>query len=72
VPLPGADDHELRTPLNAVIGFLRSHPAGNLRSGRAAALPRICRPDQQQRKLLLELINDVLDLSKIEGRPDGA
>jgi signal transduction histidine kinase len=57
--------HELRTPLNSVIGF-----AGILQSGLAGPLN-----DEQARQLgmirssgshLLELINQVLDLAKIE------
>jgi len=57
--------HELRTPLNSIIGF-----TGILRQGRPGPLN-----DEQQRQLelvqksarhLLALINEVLDLSKIE------
>ncbi len=57
--------HELRTPLNSIIGF-----TGILQQGLAGPLN-----DEQKRQLgmvqtsarhLLELINDVLDLSKIE------
>lgn len=57
--------HELRTPLNAVIGFsdlLRSGavPAGSARHGEY--LDHISRSGHH----LLTLINDVLDLSKVE------
>ncbi|MBM3736580.1 MAG: response regulator [Acidobacteria bacterium] len=57
--------HELRTPLNAVIGYSEmleddAKAAGNLEM--ASDLRRI----QTAGKHLLELINDVLDLSKIE------
>ena len=57
--------HELRTPLNAIIGFsdiMRAHvrPA-RLRQVRGR-LPR----HQAQRPFLLDLINDVLDMAKIE------
>lgn len=56
--------HELRTPLNSIIGFL------NL------VLDGLCQSEEEQRELLghavrsgrqlLELINDVLDLARIE------
>ena len=60
-----AMSHELRTPLNSVIGF-----SGTLESGLAGELN-----DEQQRQVgmiarsgrhLLELVNEVLDLSRIE------
>ena len=57
--------HELRTPLNSVIGFaniLLKNKAGNLRSQDVAYLDRI----QENGRHLLLLINDILDLSKIE------
>jgi PAS domain S-box-containing protein len=57
--------HELRTPLNSVIGFaniLLKNKAGNLREQDAAYLGRIL----ENGKHLLLLINDILDLSKIE------
>ena len=57
--------HELRTPLNSVIGFaniLLKNKAGNLRPQEMTYLERI----QENGKHLLTLINDVLDLSKIE------
>src|SRR5690606_39114653 len=57
--------HELRTPLNSVIGFaniLLKNKAGNLREQDNAYLNRI----QENGKHLLLLINDILDLSKIE------
>jgi signal transduction histidine kinase/CheY-like chemotaxis protein len=57
--------HELRTPLNSVIGFaniLLKNKAGNLRDQDAAYLHRIF----DNGKHLLLLINDILDLSKIE------
>jgi signal transduction histidine kinase len=55
--------HELRTPLNAVLGYtqmLLGH--WNLTERQAAALHTI----QQSAEHLLMLINDLLDLSKIE------
>jgi len=57
--------HELRTPLNSIIGFanvLLKNKAGNLRSQDITFLERI----SDNGKHLLELINDVLDLSKVE------
>jgi PAS domain S-box-containing protein len=57
--------HELRTPLNSVIGFanvLLKNKAGNLHDQDTAYLDRIL----ENGKHLLVLINDILDLSKIE------
>ncbi len=57
--------HELRTPLNAIIGFsniLRKNKQANLTEQNLNFLNRIVKNG----KLLLELINDILDLSKIE------
>ncbi|HEY3323029.1 MAG TPA: PAS domain S-box protein [Planctomycetota bacterium] len=57
--------HELRTPLNAIIGFsgiLRKNKAGNLRQNDLMYLERV----EDNGKHLLELINSILDLSKIE------
>jgi signal transduction histidine kinase len=57
--------HELRTPLNAVLGFtemLTDGLYGELPAKAAGALERI----QANGRHLLGLINDVLDLSKIE------
>ena len=57
--------HELRTPLNSVIGFsnvLRKNKAGNLNAIDLSYLERIGTNGVQ----LLALINDILDLSKIE------
>jgi PAS domain S-box-containing protein len=59
--------HELRTPLNSVIGFtniLLKNKAGNLREQDLGFLGRIAANGRH----LLELINDILDLSKIEAR----
>ena len=63
--------HELRTPLNAVIGYsellLEDGSAGGLGGEHAADLGRILGAGRH----LLALVNDVLDLSKIEaGRMD--
>jgi signal transduction histidine kinase len=57
--------HELRTPLNAVIGFsevLRDRMFGDLNEKQAEYLSDIHASGQH----LLSLINDILDLSKIE------
>jgi len=57
--------HELRTPLNAILGFAqlmaldREHPLQASQASRLAGLRRAG-------SHLLELINDVLDLSRIE------
>ena len=57
--------HELRTPLNAVIGFsevLRDQYFGNLNEKQADYINDILESGRH----LLSLINDILDLSKIE------
>jgi PAS domain S-box-containing protein len=57
--------HELRTPLNAVIGFselIRDQPAGRTDTRCAEYATEI----NTAGHLLLDMINDVLDLSKIE------
>ncbi len=62
--------HELRTPLNAIIGFsevLSDRMFGELNEKQADYLKDI----HESGKHLLSLINDILDLSKIEaGRMD--
>ena len=57
--------HELRTPLNTILGFselLSEQSAGALNEKQQRFLTHI----QRDASHLLELINDVLDLSKIE------
>jgi GAF domain-containing protein len=57
--------HELRTPLNAIIGFsevLSERMFGELNEKQDEYLKDICASGQH----LLSLINDILDLSKIE------
>lgn len=57
--------HELRTPLNAIIGYselLIAGTYGDLNDKQQDRLARVFRSGQN----LLELINDILDLSKIE------
>jgi PAS domain S-box-containing protein len=59
--------HELRTPLNSVIGFaniLLKNKGGTLSPAELNFLERI----QANGKHLLALINEILDLSKIEAR----
>ena len=57
--------HELRTPLNAIIGFaeiLRDELVGNINAEQRECINDIHISGQH----LLEMINDILDLSKIE------
>lgn len=62
--------HELRTPLNSIIGFsniLLKNKENNLRDKDCDYLQRI----SSNGNLLLSLVNDILDLSKVEaGRMD--
>lgn len=62
--------HELRTPLNAIIGYseiLQEEAEADGRGGDVADIQRVLTAARQ----LLTLINDILDLSKIEaGRMD--
>jgi signal transduction histidine kinase len=57
--------HELRTPINAVIGYnqlLEMEAYGTMNEEQSAAVQRVSRSAHH----LLELINDILDISKIE------
>jgi signal transduction histidine kinase/CheY-like chemotaxis protein len=57
--------HELRTPLNAIIGYtemLLAQTYGDLNDRQLDRLARV----HKSGRSLLELINDILDLSKIE------
>lgn len=63
--------HELRTPLTAIIGFsqlsLRGAEVANLSTRQKSNLERVLKNGQH----LLNLVNDVLDIAKIEaGRMD--
>ena len=59
--------HEIRTPMNAVIGFTRL--ASNLASG--DELKDYLNKIQKSSQILLNILNDILDYSKIEaGRMD--
>jgi signal transduction histidine kinase len=57
--------HELRTPLNAIIGYSEILAEDAIDAGRAEMVPDLNKI-QNSGKHLLNLINDVLDLSKIE------
>lgn len=57
--------HELRTPLNAVIGYSELLEEEARESGHSAYIPDLTRI-QSSAKHLLSIIDDVLDLSKIE------
>lgn len=59
--------HELRTPLNAILGFAQLL-AGNSRTPLNAKQLRQVRQIEKGGQHLLSLINDVLDLAKIEAR----
>jgi CheY-like chemotaxis protein len=54
--------HDLRSPLNAVLGFAQLLELGELDSDQADAVRQIIRAGTR----LLELINEVVDLSRIE------
>ena len=57
--------HELRTPINAILGYsslLLDHIYGELNEQQSSSLERTNRAA----KHLLELVNDILDLSKME------
>jgi two-component system cell cycle sensor histidine kinase PleC len=58
--------HELRTPLNAIIGFSEIMEAGMFGPLGAAKYDEYCRDIRRSGQFLLEVINDVLDMSKIE------
>jgi signal transduction histidine kinase/ActR/RegA family two-component response regulator len=57
--------HELRTPLTGIIGYSELLQRGVERSGQAELLPDLVRI-QKAGNHLLAIINDILDLSKIE------
>ncbi|WP_324749274.1 response regulator [Sphingomonas sp. LY54] len=57
--------HELRTPLNAIIGYSTLLQEDAISGGRSEEVADLGRVLEASRNLL-ELINDILDLSKIE------
>jgi two-component system, cell cycle sensor histidine kinase PleC len=58
--------HELRTPLNAIIGFSEIMAAGMFGPLGTEKYGEYCNDIHQSGQYLLEVINDVLDMSKIE------
>ena len=54
--------HEIRTPLNAIVGFSDLLAESDDREERFGYLKIV----QENNELLLQLISDILDLSKIE------
>ncbi|HVY59375.1 MAG TPA: ATP-binding protein [Xanthobacteraceae bacterium] len=58
--------HELRTPLNAIIGFSEIMEAGMFGPLGAERYGEYCRDIRQSGQYLLDVISDVLDMSKIE------
>jgi two-component system cell cycle sensor histidine kinase PleC len=58
--------HELRTPLNAIIGFSEIMESGMFGALGADKYHEYCRDIRQSGEYLLDVINDVLDMSKIE------
>jgi two-component system cell cycle sensor histidine kinase PleC len=58
--------HELRTPLNAIIGFSEIMESGMFGPLGADKYHEYCRDIHQSGQYLLDVINDVLDMSKIE------
>ena len=58
--------HELRTPLNAIIGFSEIMESGMFGPLGAEKYNEYCRDIRQSGQYLLDVINDILDMSKIE------
>src|SRR6266705_4857939 len=58
--------HELRTPLNAIIGFSEIMESGMFGPLGAEKYHEYCRDIRERGNYLLEVINDILDMSKIE------
>ena len=56
--------HEMRTPMNAILGFLHLAQGEELPPNAADYLQKI----EQSGRSLMELLDDVLDLAKIEAR----
>src|SRR6266699_991869 len=58
--------HELRTPLNAIIGFSEIMESGMFGPLGSDKYREYCRDIHQSGQYLLEVINDILDMSKVE------
>jgi len=58
--------HELRTPLNAIIGFSEIMASGMFGPLGAEKYTEYCRDIRESGQYLLDVINDILDMSKIE------
>ncbi|HET7715260.1 MAG TPA: ATP-binding protein [Bauldia sp.] len=58
--------HELRTPLNAIIGFSEIMQSGMFGALGSAKYQEYCRDINQSGAYLLGVINDILDMSRIE------
>src|SRR5207302_242475 len=58
--------HELRTPLNAIIGFSEIMESGMFGPLGAEKYQEYCGDIHQSGTYLLDVINDILDMSKIE------
>jgi two-component system cell cycle sensor histidine kinase PleC len=58
--------HELRTPLNAIIGFSEIMESGMFGPLGAEKYGEYCRDIRESGQYLLDVINDILDMSKIE------
>src|SRR5260221_6231078 len=58
--------HELRTPLNAILGFSELVSADSTGQVDGKARPRVLDQIHSSGQHLLQLINDILDLSKVE------
>jgi two-component system cell cycle sensor histidine kinase PleC len=58
--------HELRTPLNAIIGFSEMMESGLFGPLGDMKYNEYCRDIRESGRYLLDVINDILDMSKIE------
>src|SRR5205807_8099065 len=58
--------HELRTPLNAIIGFSEVMESGLFGPLGDSKYHEYCKDIRQSGRYLLDVINDILDMSKIE------
>ncbi len=58
--------HELRTPLNAIIGFSEIMESGMFGALGSERYHEYCQDIRESGRYLLDVINDILDMSKIE------